>query len=105
MLPIGLVKRQTLGGASIVTLSVTSESASSTEESESSILEFCSLMVSLLATVGSIWLSVGMNLKACPLCLYQRTFAMGVLAVFGVGWLLGRQHRCVLAVLALPSAL
>jgi disulfide bond formation protein DsbB len=48
-----------------------------------------SLAVAVLALGGSIWLSVGMNLKACPLCLYQRTFVMGVVAVLGVGVLAG----------------
>src|SRR5262249_13256292 len=42
------------------------------------------------------------GLKACPLCFYQRTFVMGVVAVLGVGLLTGRQHRGVLNLLALP---
>ena len=35
-----------------------------------------------LATVGgSLWLSLGMGLQACPLCFYQRSFAMGTAAI------------------------
>ena len=62
-------------------------------------------LVALLALGGSLWLSVGMGLKACPLCFYQRTFVMGVVAVFGIGVLTGLRHRGVLNVLALPLAL
>lgn len=43
-----------------------------------------------------------MGLKACPLCLYQRTFVMGVVAVLGIGVMVGRQHQGVLNLLALP---
>jgi hypothetical protein len=60
------------------------------------------LLVALLALAGSLWLSVGMGLKACPLCFYQRTFVMGVVAVLGVGVLTGQRHRGVLNLLALP---
>jgi len=63
-----------------------------------------SLLVALAALAGSLWLSVGMGLKACPLCFYQRTFVMGVAAVLAVGLLIGPRHRAVLNVLALPLA-
>lgn len=62
------------------------------------------LLVALIALAGSLWLSVGMGLKACPLCFYQRTFVMGVVAVMGVGVLTGPRHRAVLNLLALPLA-
>ena len=52
-----------------------------------------SLLVALLALAGSLWLSIGMKLKACPLCFYQRTFVMGVVAVMGIGVLTGQRHR------------
>ena len=60
------------------------------------------LLVALVALAGSLWLSVGMGLKACPLCFYQRTFVMGVVAVLGIGVLSGQRHRGVLNLLALP---
>jgi disulfide bond formation protein DsbB len=62
------------------------------------------LVIAALALIGSLWLSVGMGLKACPLCLYQRTFVMGVVAVLGIGVLTGPAHRSVLNLLALPMA-
>jgi hypothetical protein len=43
-----------------------------------------------------------MGRKACPLCFYQRTFVMGVVAVLGIGLLTGQRHRGVLNLLALP---
>lgn len=60
------------------------------------------LLVALGALAGSLWLSIGLGLKACPLCLYQRTFVMGIVAVLGIGVLTGRPHRGVLNLLALP---
>src|SRR5581483_4216142 len=59
-------------------------------------------LVALLALAGSLWLSVGMGLKACPLCFYQRTFVMGVVAVLGIGVLTGQRYRGVLNLLTLP---
>src|SRR5262249_48803038 len=56
------------------------------------------------ALAGSLWLSVGMGLKACPLCFYQRTFVMAVVAVLAVGLLAGPAHRGVLNLLSLPMA-
>lgn len=63
---------------------------------------WASLLTALAALAGSLWLSIGMGLKACPLCFYQRTFVMGVVAVLGVGLLTGRRHLAVLSLLALP---
>src|SRR5713226_276723 len=60
------------------------------------------LFVAFVALAGSLWLSVGMGLKACPLCFYQRTFVMGVVAVLGTGLLTGQRHWGVLNLLALP---
>lgn len=66
---------------------------------------WAALLVALVAFAGSLWLSIGMNLKACPLCLYQRTFVMGVVAVLGVGLLTTTRHTGLLNLLALPSAI
>jgi Disulfide bond formation protein DsbB len=63
-----------------------------------------SLIIALVTLAGSIWLSVGMGLKACPLCFYQRTFVMGVVGVLAVGLLTGPRHHAVLNILALPMA-
>jgi disulfide bond formation protein DsbB len=70
----------------------------------SSSLTLIAFGVALVALVGSLWLSVGMGLKACPLCLYQRTFVMGVVGVLAVGWLIGVRQPGLLDLLVLPCA-
>src|SRR5262249_39788492 len=45
-----------------------------------------------------------MNLKACPLCFYQRTFMMSLVAVLGMGLLGGAAKPARLSLLALPLA-
>ena len=40
------------------------------------------------SVAGSLYLSLGLGLIACPLCFYQRTFAFAVLGVL----ILGRIH-------------
>ncbi|QDV34595.1 disulfide bond formation protein B [Tautonia plasticadhaerens] len=63
------------------------------------------LVVGVAASVGSVLLSVGMGLRACPLCFYQRTFVFSMTAVLGVGLALRREVRPgALARLALPLA-
>lgn len=47
--------------------------------------QWLSLILALLAVAGSIALSLVAGLKPCPLCFYQRTFAMGLLGLFVVG--------------------
>lgn len=49
-----------------------------------------SLGLALMGTAGSLFLSLGMGLKACPLCFYQRTFIMATAAVLGIGLLADR---------------
>ena len=43
------------------------------------------LVFAAVASAGSLYLSLGIGLKACPLCFYQRTFAFALVAVCGVG--------------------
>jgi disulfide bond formation protein DsbB len=62
------------------------------------------MMASLIALAGSLDLSLGMGLKACPLCLYQRTFIMGVVGVLAVGFFVKDLQPKVLCLLALPVA-
>jgi disulfide bond formation protein DsbB len=59
--------------------------------------------VALLTLAGSLYLSLGLKLKACPLCFYQRSFVMGALGVLVVGLLSG-QRAARLSLLALPAA-
>jgi hypothetical protein len=60
-------------------------------------------LLALAGLTGSLYLSIGMGLKACPLCFYQRTFVMAVGAVLVIGWFL-TLHQEVLCMLALPLA-
>lgn len=69
-----------------------------------SIWGWIGLVTAIVALLGSLWLSIGMDLKACPLCLYQRTFVMGVVGVLGVALLTNGRFRGVATMLALPSA-
>jgi len=65
---------------------------------------WASFAVAGLATAGSLWLSLGMGLRACPLCFYQRTFVMGVAAILGVGLLARVRPIGGLALVSLPLA-
>jgi disulfide bond formation protein DsbB len=43
------------------------------------------LLVATVTVGGSLYLSIGLNLIACPLCLYQRSFAMASFGVLLIG--------------------
>jgi disulfide bond formation protein DsbB len=63
------------------------------------------LAAAILTLIGSLYLSMGMGLVACPLCFYQRTFIMGVVGVLGVGMALRLPMAPgTLSLLALPLA-
>jgi disulfide bond formation protein DsbB len=59
-------------------------------------------LLALLGTIGSLYLSIGMNLVACPLCFLQRAFMLGTLGILLIGGL--TWARTNLCVLALPTA-
>lgn len=68
--------------------------------------ELLALAVSLIALIGSLYLSMGLNLKACPLCLYERTFMMGLVGVLTIGVIRPRDASPgFLVLLALPLAI
>jgi disulfide bond formation protein DsbB len=50
--------------------------------------ERLALAAAVVTLAGSLYLSMGMGLNACPLCFYQRTFIMAVVSVLGVGTVL-----------------
>jgi disulfide bond formation protein DsbB len=58
-----------------------------------------------LAVLGSLLLSWGLGLAACPLCYYQRAFVMGAFGVLLVGGMFGMARTVCLPALALPVAL
>lgn len=60
------------------------------------------LLFAGVACAGSLYLSLGLGLKACPLCFYQRTFAFALVAVLLVGLSAGLRGK--LNLLALPLA-
>jgi disulfide bond formation protein DsbB len=64
------------------------------------------LGVAVVAAGGSVYLSVGLGLKACPLCFYQRSFAIGAVLVLAMMlWLDGlRSSRAVLVTLPLAAS-
>jgi disulfide bond formation protein DsbB len=62
------------------------------------------LLVAGAGLGGSLALSLGLGLRACPLCFYQRTFAMSLVAVLAMGLLAGAARPRQLALLALPLA-
>jgi hypothetical protein len=74
-------------------------------EARSAFLTWVALLVALAAVVGTVYLSLGMKLKACPLCLYQRAFVFGVFGVLAVGLIARGMRRGLLSLLALPMAL
>jgi disulfide bond formation protein DsbB len=65
---------------------------------------WAALAVSVVGLVGSLSLSWGLNLKACPLCFYQRTFMMGLVAVLLMGLLTDAGRPARLGLLVLPLA-
>lgn len=69
-----------------------------------SLCVWLAFLCSAAALAGSLSLSYGMGLKACPLCFYQRTFVMSLVAVLGMGLLTPAGRGARLAWLALPLA-
>jgi disulfide bond formation protein DsbB len=78
--------------------------ASSSPDSASRFAAAAALL-SIVTAAGSVWLSVGMKLKACPLCFYQRSFVMAVAGILCVGLMVRTAPRGLLCVLALTPAL
>lgn len=71
---------------------------------EPSFWMWAAIMTSLAALAGSLYLTLGMNLKPCPLCYYQRTFVMAVSAVLVVGLFVKEARPSIVSLLALPMA-
>lgn len=63
------------------------------------------LVIALAGVGGSVWLSVGMGLKACPLCFYQRAFVMAVAGILLTGLLTAARNSALPHVFALPAAI
>jgi disulfide bond formation protein DsbB len=65
-------------------------------------LAVTSLALALVGTFGSLFLSLGLGLKACPLCFYQRAFVMSTAAVLAIGLLADRSRPALYGILSLP---
>jgi disulfide bond formation protein DsbB len=76
----------------------------SSSAASAGVLTWATLAIAVAGLAGSLFLSLGMNLKACPLCFYQRTFMMSVVAVLVMGLLGGAARPGRPALLALPLA-
>lgn len=63
----------------------------------------CALFVSACGAVGSLYMSLEMDLKACSLCLYQRAFIMATAAILGLGLFMRGVPSAALTPLALAS--
>lgn len=90
-------------------MSDTSETTSQDKLSnsgDSNVLKWtvAALIMALAGVCGSVWLSVGMGLKACPLCFYQRALVMAVAGILLTGLLTTARNSALLHVLVLPAA-
>jgi disulfide bond formation protein DsbB len=79
--------------------------ASSSEPHTSAALAWLALLAGLGASAGSLWLSLGMELVACPLCFYERSFVFGAAAILLLGLLTGAGRTATLSLLALTLTL
>lgn len=61
--------------------------------------------VAVVGVLGSLYLSLGMDLKACPLCFYQRAFIMAAAGILGFGLFMPDIPRSALTPLALTAAM
>lgn len=62
------------------------------------------LAIAVLMLLGSLYMSIGLGLKACPLCLYERSLVMAVVGVLGLGLALRVGPPGTLSLLCLPLA-
>ena len=60
--------------------------------------------VGLIGLAGTLFLSLGMQLRACPLCFYQRIFVMAVVGVLVLGLFVHGGRPGLVSLLALPAA-
>jgi disulfide bond formation protein DsbB len=87
-------------------MSVTPQTApAETPRTADNYWNWAALIVALGGVAGSLWLSIAMDLWACALCFYQRSFMMGVAAVLAVGLLAKVRTPGLLSILSLPLAI
>jgi len=60
------------------------------------------LAIALIGCVGTMYLSLGMSLKACPLCFYQRCVLFAIVAIVTLGWMIDHNRMDLYCLLCLP---
>lgn len=75
-----------------------------TPNTRSTLFLTSAIQIAAVGTAGSVFLSMGLGLKACPLCFYQRSFVMAVLAVLTLGRYLERSRPGLICLLSVPLA-
>jgi len=65
-------------------------------------LATAALVLAIAGSIGSLFLSLGMGLKACPLCFYQRTFIMAAAAVLVIGLIVDRGRAATHCLMIIP---
>lgn len=60
------------------------------------------LCLAFLGAAGSMYLSMGMSLKACPLCFYQRCALFAIIAILVLGWMIDNNRMDLFCLLCLP---
>lgn len=83
---------------------ICSMNAPPTHFAENSPRVWLALGAALVGSIGSVWLSLGLELRACPLCLYQRACMLCTAAVLLIGILLRKQEPAAIGTLALAPA-
>lgn len=80
------------------------QSTGNSSTNRAMVFQTSAIMLAAVGTAGSVFLSMGLGLKACPLCFYQRSFVMAVLAVLALGWFLDRSRPGLICLLSVPLA-
>lgn len=75
--------------------------ATDSSNASSPVWTWLALIVAAAISAGSIYLSLGMGLKPCPLCYYQRTFAFAATGILLMGVLVLR-NGSLSSLMALP---
>jgi disulfide bond formation protein DsbB len=60
------------------------------------------LCLACLGAAGSMYLSMGMSLKACPLCFYQRCALFAIVSILVLGWFIDNHRMDLYCLLTFP---
>ena len=71
-------------------------------ESVSTFWTWFAFLLALIGLGGSFFLTLGMNLIACPLCFYQRTLILALVGVLIMGLVAGPRRSGFLSLITVP---